>query len=65
MTYKKNLLLPLQEIGELAKEQGIDLPEIRVAVRTGDTPTNERQKCSKTTTYFDYYSGILLHFVNC
>lgn len=44
---QKNLLLPLQEISELAKEQGIDLPEIRVAVRTGDTPTNERQKMLK------------------
>ncbi|MCW8409954.1 DEAD/DEAH box helicase [Legionella sp. PATHC035] len=44
---QKNLLVPLQEITELAKERGIDLPEIRVAVRTGDTPTSERQKMLK------------------
>ncbi|KTD10912.1 helicase, DEAD/DEAH box family [Legionella gratiana] len=44
---QKNLLLPLQEISELAKERGVVLPEIRVAVRTGDTTTNERQKMIK------------------
>ncbi|MBN9227033.1 MULTISPECIES: DEAD/DEAH box helicase [Legionella] len=44
---QKNLLVPLQEITKLAKERGIYLPEIRVAVRTGDTPTSERQKMLK------------------
>src|SRR5512141_1634780 len=39
----KNLSIPLQEIVELAKSRGVDVPEIRIAVRTGDTPAHERQ----------------------
>ena len=34
----KNLSLPLQEILQLASERGIRIPEIRIALRTGDTP---------------------------
>lgn len=44
---QKNLLQPLSEIAELAKKQGAPLPEIRVAVRTGDTLAKERQKMLK------------------
>ena len=39
----RNLSVPLQEIRDLAAQKGIVLPEIRVAVRTGDTPAYERQ----------------------
>jgi ATP-dependent helicase Lhr and Lhr-like helicase len=39
----KNLAVPLREIGDLARAQRIDLPEIRIALRTGDTPAYERQ----------------------
>ena len=39
----KNLIEPLAEIKEIAKKQGKEI-NIRVAVRTGDTPTSERQK---------------------
>jgi ATP-dependent Lhr-like helicase len=39
----KNLQIPLAEIFQLAWSQGLQLPEIRVAVRTGDTPAHERQ----------------------
>ena len=39
----KNLSVPLQEITDLAWQKGIMVPEIRVAVRTGDTPAAERQ----------------------
>ncbi|HEY6104198.1 MAG TPA: DEAD/DEAH box helicase [bacterium] len=39
---QKNLQEPLAEICRLAGEDGVDLPDIRVAVRTGDTPTRER-----------------------
>ncbi|MEK6236688.1 MAG: DEAD/DEAH box helicase, partial [Planctomycetales bacterium] len=40
---RRNLELPLREIRELAESQGISLPEIRSAVRTGDTPSSQRQ----------------------
>ena len=41
---RKNLEEPLDEIYELAKDKGVKLQKIRVAVRTGDTESNERQK---------------------
>ena len=41
---QKNLEIPLGEIRLLAGERGILMPEIRTAVRTGDTPAYERQK---------------------
>ncbi len=40
----RNLEEPLSEIRRLTIERGIELPEIRHAVRTGDTAPNERQK---------------------
>ena len=39
----KNLQGPLAEIYDLAGREGILLPTIRVAVRSGDTPAHERQ----------------------
>jgi ATP-dependent helicase Lhr and Lhr-like helicase len=39
----KNLQAPLAEIYRLAGLEGILLPTIRVAVRSGDTPAHERQ----------------------
>ena len=43
----KNLEAPLSEIQALAEERGLLLPEIRAAVRTGDTPSSERTKMAK------------------
>ncbi|MCS5712160.1 DEAD/DEAH box helicase [Candidatus Berkiella aquae] len=40
---QKNLLQPLAQIKQLAHEQQMPMQEIRVAVRTGDTLTKERQ----------------------
>jgi ATP-dependent helicase Lhr and Lhr-like helicase len=40
---QKNLWEPLRGIRELAEARRIPLPEIRVAVRTGDTPARERE----------------------
>ncbi len=40
---QKNLETPLGEIRQLAGERGILIPEIRTAVRTGDTPAYERR----------------------
>src|SRR5262249_53093745 len=39
----KNLQVPLTEIYQLAGQEGILLPSIRVAVRSGDTPARDRQ----------------------
>jgi len=39
----KNLQAPLAEIYDMAGREGILLPTIRVAVRSGDTPARERQ----------------------
>jgi ATP-dependent Lhr-like helicase len=38
----RNLEVPLQEIIALAREEGYDLPPIRVGLRTGDTPASQR-----------------------
>jgi ATP-dependent helicase Lhr and Lhr-like helicase len=40
---QKNLQQPLSEILQRAAAQGLQLPEIRTAVRSGDTPARERQ----------------------
>jgi ATP-dependent helicase Lhr and Lhr-like helicase len=40
---QKNLQQPLNEILRRAADEGLKLPEIRTAVRSGDTPARERQ----------------------
>src|SRR5215470_14452730 len=44
---QKNLEVPLSEIQQLAIERGLFMPEIRAAVRTGDTLAPERQSMLK------------------
>ncbi len=44
---QRNLSVPLEGIAELAEGHGTPLPEIRVAVRTGDTPQRERSLMAK------------------
>ena len=44
---QKNLVAPLEELSVLAQEIGTPLPEIRTAVRTGDTKASERQKMAR------------------
>src|SRR5690349_13605313 len=41
---RRNLQAPLEEIRNAALAAGAEPQEIRVAVRTGDTPSSERQK---------------------
>ena len=41
---RRNLLEPVREIVEVAKGMGYTLPEVRVAVRTSDTSSYEKQK---------------------
>lgn len=40
----RNLELPLSGIRETAERMGMDLPVLQTAVRTGDTPSAERQR---------------------
>ncbi len=40
---RRNLFQPLNGIKEEAEKEGLSIPEIRVAVRTGDTSPQERQ----------------------
>lgn len=44
---QKNLQKPLAEIGQMALQAGLLMPELRVLVRTGDTPMAERQQMLK------------------
>ena len=58
----KNLEIPLAEIAELARDEGIALAPIRTAVRTGDTPAAERQQMSKqAAAHSGDHAGIALH----
>ena len=41
---RKNLAVPLSEITALAEAKGVTLAPIRTAVRTGDTPSREREQ---------------------
>lgn len=43
----RNLISPLEEIKEVAREQGHELGDIRVTVRTSDTPSSVKQKMLK------------------
>ena len=45
---ERNLSVPLSGIQALAEQEETPLPEIRVGVRTGDTPQSQRQKMAKT-----------------
>lgn len=40
----RNLQVPLTGVAEVARQLGVTLPAIDTAVRTGDTPTAERQR---------------------
>ncbi|MBS3781452.1 MAG: ATP-dependent helicase [Candidatus Thermoplasmatota archaeon] len=48
---QRNLKDPLDGIKEMAEEMNVDMPEVRSAVRTGDTPSQERQKMLKETPH--------------
>lgn len=45
---QKNLLTPLEQLRERAKDAGLTLPDIRVMVRSGDTTPSERASMVKT-----------------
>ena len=41
---QRNLIRPLTEIRRLFEKNGVPFPQIRVAVRSGDTPSHERRQ---------------------
>ena len=43
----RNLEAPLREIRDVATEMGYELPEIRIAVRSGDSTASERQAITR------------------
>src|SRR3989304_1117262 len=48
---QRNLQYPLEEIQKIAFQVGLLTPEIRVLVRTGDTPSTERQAMLRKPPY--------------
>ncbi len=44
---QRNLTEPLAEIRRMAAAEGVALPEIRVAVRSGDTPARDRARMTR------------------
>ena len=60
-----NLEIPLAGIAELARAEGAALPEIRAAVRTGDTPMAERAlMIAEGAAHLGDNPGIVIHFVD-
>ncbi len=43
----RNLELPIKGIMQRAKSSGIELPEVEIGIRTGDTPQKERTRMQK------------------
>ncbi|MDC7242010.1 MAG: DEAD/DEAH box helicase, partial [Spirochaetales bacterium] len=41
---RRNLETPLQEIRDRAEKEGVELPPVRVGLRSGDTDSSERQR---------------------
>jgi len=44
---QKNLQMPLEGVSTLARAEGLNLANIRAAVRTGDTPQSERTRMGR------------------
>ena len=44
---RRNLLTPLAGLNEAFDSAGLTIPEVRVMTRSGDTPSNERQRMSR------------------
>jgi ATP-dependent helicase Lhr and Lhr-like helicase len=44
---RRNLQEPLEEMYALAAKKGLTLPQVRIGVRTGDTPNKERQAMAR------------------
>ncbi len=59
----KNLEAPLAEIRELFQKEGIQVPALRLALRTGDTPAYERRKMLKEAPHILITTPESLHIL--
>ena len=62
---RKNLLIPLEGIRKVANDMGLELPEVRAFVRTGDTPASEKAKMLKKTPHILITTPETLSIVLC
>jgi len=60
---QRNLQEPLRELRELFEREGEAFPEIRVAVRTGDTPASARARMLRTTPHILITTPESLHIM--
>ena len=60
---QRNLERPLAELRERFTGKGDDFPEIRVAVRTGDTPASARARMMRTTPHILITTPESLHIL--
>ena len=61
---QKNLQQPLAGIGNAALSAGLLMPELRVLVRTGDTPMTECQQMLKPSPYSRHHAGVIVYFID-
>ncbi len=60
---ERNLEEPLRGIQKKASEMGVELPEIRVAVRTGDTTQKERERMIRQAPHILITTPESLHLI--
>src|SRR5687768_5001574 len=60
---QRNLERPLKELGERFRGADLDFPEIRVAVRTGDTPASARARMLRKTPHILITTPESLHIL--
>src|SRR4029078_3585543 len=60
---QRNLEKPLAELRERFVERDEDFPDIRVAVRTGDTPASARARMMRTTPHILITTPESLHIL--
>ena len=62
---QKNLEIPLGEILQMAGDRGLLMPEIRTAVRTGDTLMKDRRLMLKRPPQIlSHHARVVLHFAD-
>lgn len=60
---ERNLRIPMTGIREVARQLGFDWPELKVAIRSGDTPTHARQKLTRNPPHLLITTPESLHLL--